>query len=158
MSKRVILLLGLILSISLCVMTVAARQAQPNRSGTDGIFTIALAGDSIITERLSPYKEPEFLRLIDIIRNADVAFANFEMLLHDYEGYPSAASGGTWMRADPIMAKELAWAGIDIVARANNHTGDYSPESMRTTSKYLNEAGIVWAGVGENLQQAREAH
>jgi poly-gamma-glutamate synthesis protein (capsule biosynthesis protein) len=119
---------------------------------------MALTGDSIITERLSPYKEPEFLGLINILKKVDVAFTNLEMLLHDYEGYPNSLSGGVWTRADPLIAKELAWAGIKMVARANNHAGDYSPESMRTTSKYLNEAGIVWAGVGENLQQAREAH
>jgi poly-gamma-glutamate synthesis protein (capsule biosynthesis protein) len=116
---------------------ISVHAQQQNRTGTDGVFTMALMGDSIITERLSPYKEPEFLGMIDLIRNADAAFANFEMLLHDYEGYASALSGGTWMRADPIMAKEIAWAGIDMVARANNHTGDYSPESMRTTSKYI---------------------
>ncbi len=143
----------------LCLLLgISVHAQQQSRTGTDGVFTMALMGDSIITERLSPYKEPEFLGMIDLIRSADAAFANFEMLLHDYEGYPSALSGGTWMRADPMMAKEIAWAGIDMVARANNHTGDYSPESMRTTSKYLTEAGIVWAGVGENLQQAREAH
>ena len=158
MRKRLVAVLYLLVVVSACGLTGAAWQQQDTRTGTDGIFTIALAGDAIITERLSPYKEPEFLGLVNLIRGVDVAFANFEMLLHDYEGYPNALSGGTWMRADPIMAKELAWAGVDIVARANNHTGDYSPESMRTTSKYLSEAGIVWAGVGENLQQAREAH
>jgi poly-gamma-glutamate synthesis protein (capsule biosynthesis protein) len=145
--------------VAFCLFAGISLDAQQqSRTGTDGVFTMALMGDSIITERLSPYKEPEFLGMIDLIRNTDAAFANFEMLLHDYEGYPSALSGGTWMRADPIMAKEIAWAGVDLVARANNHTGDYSPESMRTTSKYLTEAGVVWAGVGENLQQAREAH
>jgi poly-gamma-glutamate capsule biosynthesis protein CapA/YwtB (metallophosphatase superfamily) len=158
MRKRLVAVLYLLVVVSVCGFAGAAWQQQDARTGTDGIFTMALAGDAIITERLSPFKEPEFLNLITLIRGADAAFANFEMLLHDYEGYPNALSGGTWMRADPVMAKELAWAGVDIVSRANNHTGDYSPESMRTTSKYLNEAGIVWAGVGENLQQAREAH
>jgi poly-gamma-glutamate synthesis protein (capsule biosynthesis protein) len=158
MRKRLVAVLYLLVVVSAGGFAGAAWQQQDTRTGTDGIFTMALAGDAIITERLSPYKEPEFLGLINLIRGADAAFANFEMLLHDYEGYPNALSGGTWMRADPVMAKELAWAGVDIVARANNHTGDYSPESMRTTSKYLTEAGIVWAGVGENLQQAREAH
>src|SRR5262245_36608103 len=158
MRKRLVAVLYLLVVVSACGFAGAAWQQQDTRTGTDGIFTMALAGDAIITERLSPFKEPEFLGLINLIRGADAAFANFEMLLHDYEGYPNALSGGTWMRADPVMAREMAWAGVDIVSRANNHTGDYSPESMRTTSKYLTEAGIVWAGVGENLQQAREAH
>lgn len=132
-------------------------QTPMTATGTDGLFTIALTGDSIITQRLSPFREPEYLSMIELVRNADVGFTNLEMLLHDYEGYPSAQSGGTYMRAEPYMAKELAWAGIDMVARANNHTGDYSPEASRTTSKYLDDVGIVHAGVGENLQEAREA-
>lgn len=120
-------------------------------------MTMALTGDSIITQRLAPYKEPQFLQMIDLIRGADVAFTNFEMLFHNYEGYPSAISGGTYMRAEPALAKELAWAGIDVVGLANNHTGDYSHESIVTTAKALDDVGIVHAGTGANLQQAREA-
>lgn len=157
MRKKLLTILILFAAVSVFAAARAAQQPQTN-TGTDGVFTIALTGDSIITQRISPYKEPDYLSMMNLIRNADVGFTNLEMLLHDYEGYPSAQSGGTYMRADPIMAKELVWAGFDLVSRANNHVGDYSPESMRSTTKYLNEAGIVHAGVGENLQQAREAH
>ena len=57
---------------------------------TAASMTMALTGDSIITQRLSPYKEPQFLKMIDLIRSADVAFTNFEMLFHDWEGHPAA--------------------------------------------------------------------
>jgi poly-gamma-glutamate synthesis protein (capsule biosynthesis protein) len=86
-----------------------------------------------------------------------MAFTNFEMLLHDYEPYPSTQSGGTYMRAEPSIAKELVWAGFDMVARANNHSGDYGVEGARLTTKYLAAAGLVQAGVGESLREAREA-
>jgi len=146
------------LSLLLTLPMIAGPSDAAQQPASDERFTMALVGDAIITQRLSPYKEPEFLSMLSLIRNADAAFANFEMLLHDFEGYPNAQSGGTWMRGDRTMAQELAWAGFHLVSRANNHTGDYSPESMRTTSRYLDEAGIVWAGVGENLQQACEPH
>jgi poly-gamma-glutamate capsule biosynthesis protein CapA/YwtB (metallophosphatase superfamily) len=120
-------------------------------------FTMALTGDSIITMRLSVYREPEFLKMIELIRSADVAFTNLEMLFHDYEPYPMHESGGTYMRAAPAMAKELAWAGFDMVSRANNHTGDYGVLGMRLTTKHTAEAGLVQAGVGESLAEAREA-
>src|SRR5262249_30747578 len=119
--------------------------------------TMALTGDSVITQRLSPYREPEFLRLIELIRNADVAFTNVEMLFHNFEGYPTVVSGGTYMRADPAIAKELTWAGFHLGSRANNHTGDYTVESLFSTDRALDDAGMVYAGTGENLQQAREA-
>jgi len=120
-------------------------------------FTMALTGDSIITRKLSVYDEPEYLQMIELIRDADVAFTNLEVLFHDYETYPMAVSGGTWMRADPSLAAELSWAGFDLLARANNHTGDYGVEGMRITSRHVREAGLLDAGVGESLAEAREA-
>jgi poly-gamma-glutamate capsule biosynthesis protein CapA/YwtB (metallophosphatase superfamily) len=120
-------------------------------------MTMALTGDSLITQKLSVHTDPQFTKLIDVIRGADMAFTNFEMLLHDYEPYPSTESGGTYMRAEPSIAKELVWAGFDMVARANNHSGDYGVEGARLTTKYLAEAGLVQAGVGESLREAREA-
>jgi poly-gamma-glutamate capsule biosynthesis protein CapA/YwtB (metallophosphatase superfamily) len=79
------------------------------------------------------------------------------MLFHNYEPYPSTESGGTYMRADPALAQELVWAGFDLVARANNHANDYGVEGARLTTKYVADAGLVQAGVGESLREAREA-
>jgi poly-gamma-glutamate synthesis protein (capsule biosynthesis protein) len=79
------------------------------------------------------------------------------MLFHDYESYPMNEGGGTYLRADPAIAKDIAWAGFDLVSRANNHAGDYGVGAMRLTTRYVAEAGLVQAGVGESLQEAREA-
>ena len=118
---------------------------------------MALTGDSIVNRKLSVYDEPEYLAMIELMRGADIAFTNLETVLHDYEPYPMAESGGTWMRSSPETADELAWAGIDMVARANNHTGDYGVLGMQLTSRYIREAGIVDAGAGMSLAEAREA-
>lgn len=120
-------------------------------------MTMALTGDSIITMKLSVHTDTQFTKMIDLIRGADAAFTNLEMLFDNYEPYPSTQSGGTYMRADPALAKELVWAGFDMVARANNHANDYGVEGMRLTTKYIAEAGVVQAGVGESLREAREA-
>jgi poly-gamma-glutamate synthesis protein (capsule biosynthesis protein) len=60
------------------------------------------------------------------------------------------------MRAEPALAKELVWAGFDMVSRANNHTGDYGVEGLRLTTRYVEAAGLVHAGAGETLIEARE--
>ncbi|RLA32236.1 MAG: CapA family protein [Gammaproteobacteria bacterium] len=146
-----------VMSVVLTSGLALAEQSIAQHRTADESFTMALTGDSIITRKLSVYDEPEFLQMIDLIRSADMAFTNLEMLFHNYEPYPMAESGGTWMRGDPELAKELAWAGIDMVSRANNHTGDYGALGMRLTSKYVEEAGIVHAGVGNSLAEAREA-
>ena len=41
---------------------------------------LTLTGDSIINERMSVFKEPEFTKLFDLIRGADAAFTNLEMM------------------------------------------------------------------------------
>jgi poly-gamma-glutamate synthesis protein (capsule biosynthesis protein) len=120
-------------------------------------FTIALTGDSIIMQRLQVFKEPEFTKLFDLIRGADAAFTNLETLFHDYEAPPAHESGGTWMRTDPPILKELVWAGFDLVSRANNHAGDFGAQGAQITSRYVREAGLVEAGVGNSLAEAREA-
>ena len=120
-------------------------------------LTMALTGDSIITRKLSVYEEPEFLRMIDLLRGADLAFTNLEILFHDWESYPMSSSGGTYMRAQPELVQEFVWAGIDIGSLANNHSGDYGPPAMLLTEKYVREAGMIAAGVGRSLAEAREA-
>ncbi|MBI4539923.1 MAG: CapA family protein [Gemmatimonadetes bacterium] len=136
-------------------------RAQDGFADADGNITMALTGDAIISRQLSAYAEPPFLRMIEIIRNADVGFTNLEILLHNYEddvipsiGYlPRAA--GTYMRASPDLARELAWAGFNIVARANNHAVDFGIGGIRATDRALDAAGLVHAGTGDNLALAR---
>ncbi len=139
-----------------CLAVVAAF-AVTLSSQSSGSFTMALTGDSIITRRISVYTEPAHTKLYELIRGADAAFTNLEMLFHDYEPYAMNESGGTYMRAEPSLLKDLVWAGFDLVSRANNHTGDYGAEGMRITTKHVSAAGLVQAGAGEDLAQAREA-
>jgi len=130
---------------------------QESDLSADSSFTMALTGDSIITRKLSVYAEPSFIEMIELLRGADVAFTNIEMLFHDYESYPMSSSGGTYMRASPELTKDLVWAGIDLGSLANNHSGDYGPPAMLRSADYVRKAGIVAAGVGKSLAEAREA-
>lgn len=133
------------------------RAAEQPSSSSGGDVTIALTGDSILTRRVSVYQESGFLALMSLVRGADAAFTNLETLFHDYEGWPMHESGGTWMRSDPALVKELTWAGFDLVSRANNHAGDFGASGMTATSRHVVDAGLVEAGVGRSLSEAREA-
>jgi len=134
--------------------------AQP--PGRDNNFRIALAGDSTIVRRMSVYDDPAYLQMIKRIRDADVAFTNFEDLVHNYESAPAAAGGGfgtpsagTYMQADPFVLDELKWAGFRLFSLANNHSYDYEAEGLLTSMQHFDRAGLVYAGVGENLARAR---
>ncbi|HUE87516.1 MAG TPA: CapA family protein [Vicinamibacterales bacterium] len=146
-----------LLTFALAMLALWTVAAVPTGARQSSEMSFALTGDSIITRRLSVYDEPAFLRVINLIRSADVGFTNLEMLFHDYEPYAMSSSGGTYMRAEPALVKDLVWAGFDLVARANNHSGDYGVLGMNLTTEYVGEAGLVQAGVGQSLAEAREA-
>lgn len=118
-------------------------------------FRVALVGDSIINRRISVYDEPPFVELLNRIRSADAGFTNFEMLVHDFQ-YPGApVSGGTYMGAPPFVIDELKWAGFKLFAAANNHSFDFGTEGMLSNLHALRQAGVTYAGIGENLARAR---
>ncbi len=146
----------LAVALTLLAAALPATAQQPHADAA-GQITFALTGDAIITRRLSVFEEPEFLRMRQLMLDADVAYTNLEILLHDYgpDVIPAAASGGTYMRADPAMAKELAWLGVDMVSAANNHTMDFGVGGLRATLRAAEAAGLVHAGAGENLAEAR---
>lgn len=124
-------------------------------TGRDTRFTLAAAGDAIITRRLSTLEDDRLSALCDRIRDADASLVNLEVLLHDYEGYPAAESGGTYMRSPPWAADELVQAGFNLFAAANNHTGDYSHGGMEATMRELEQREISYAGLGRTLSAAR---
>jgi len=149
----------LALTLALFAVQPASLSSQsplPHADG-NGTLTLALAGDAIITRKLSVYQEPEFLALREVVQSATAAFANLEMLFHDFgpEIIPAASSGGTYMQADPSLAEELIWMGFDMVSMANNHTGDYGIGGLRSTLRTVEDVGLVHAGTGENLAEAR---
>jgi poly-gamma-glutamate capsule biosynthesis protein CapA/YwtB (metallophosphatase superfamily) len=121
-------------------------------------ISLVATGDSLITMKQSVHSEPEFMELVDLIREADIAFTNHEMLLHDYDEdcYPSAQSGGTYTRAPPDIIEELIWMGFDMVSTANNHSLDYMYGGLFSTKAYLEAAGVPHAGTGKDLQEARQ--
>ena len=120
-------------------------------------MSLVATGDSLITLKQSVYSEPNYLRLLQLIRGVDVAFTNLEMLLHDYEEdcYPAAECGGTYTRAQPEILDELIWMGFDMMGTANNHSLDYMYGGLFSTIDYLRAAGVPYAGTGSNLAEAR---
>ena len=63
-------------------------------------ISIAVGGDAMITRRMRAFQEPRFLKLVEILRGADVSLVNLEMLFHDYESSWQWSSA-TYTRSDP---------------------------------------------------------
>jgi poly-gamma-glutamate capsule biosynthesis protein CapA/YwtB (metallophosphatase superfamily) len=119
-----------------------------------GDISIAIAGDAMISRRMREFREPMFLKLIDLVRQADVSVANLEFLFHDYES-SWGWSHGTYTRAAPHVIDELTWMGFDAFFTANNHSFDFSEGGFLTTLRHLDERGIPHSGGGIDIDHAR---
>ena len=120
-----------------------------------GNFTIALAGDTMLTRKLTPFKEERFLKLREILRGADASFANLEGTVHTWDEGTPGITQGTFMTTEPHLLDELKWLGINLVCCANNHAFDYGEDGVLANLKHLDAAGLVHAGTGKNLAAAR---
>ena len=120
-------------------------------------FSLALAGDAILTRRLSALDSPRLDATRSRLREADATVANLEVLpIEEDAGTPAANSGGTYMRAPPWVLDELAWAGIDLFPAATNHAGDYGHDGMRAAMAELETRELPYAGLGRTLARARQ--
>jgi poly-gamma-glutamate capsule biosynthesis protein CapA/YwtB (metallophosphatase superfamily) len=133
--------------------------AELQMSVSDG-FTLTTVGDLIISRPLSQYaaREPGFKTVLETLRQGDALYGNMETPILDirsFKGYPYSYAGDWTLSALPSVAKDLKSMGFDFVSRANNHAEDWGIEGMRETSHWLDDAGIVWAGVGEDRGLAR---
>jgi poly-gamma-glutamate synthesis protein (capsule biosynthesis protein) len=118
-------------------------------------LALFLAGDAMITRPWSQVRDPAFERLVAEMRGADVSIVNLETVIHEFDGHPQADSGGVYMSAPPAIAAELKWAGVDMVAHANNHAFDYGSIGLLETLQHAEAAGLLLAGAGPDLQRAR---
>jgi poly-gamma-glutamate capsule biosynthesis protein CapA/YwtB (metallophosphatase superfamily) len=140
----------------LAVAAAASRLTLPAEAATAQPITLAAVGDCLIT-RGFVRDDPRLQPLLSILRGADVTFGNFEMTLPDPDMYPAAtgACGDLNNSAEGPLPEELRWAGFKIMGLPNNHSLDYGIEGMFATAKKVGAAGIVHAGTGRNLEEAR---
>ena len=122
---------------------------------SDMSLTLALTGDSIIQRRLHSWDDPVVRPLFDLIRGADLAFTNLEVLPNDYRGDPAQESGGSHFGAPAWVLDDLVEAGFDLFAFATNHSLDYSISGLMAAMEALEQRGLLYAGTGRNLEDAR---
>jgi len=151
------------LGIHLCVLvaclmgcrpTVGESAPQTRESAESEVFTVFVAGDTIITQPWSGLADGDFSSVAQMMRDADVTVVNLETTIGNFMGSPQAKSSGSYFMVPPIMARELAWAGIDMVGGANNHTFDYGTVGVLETVEHVRAAGLALAGAGEDAQRA----
>ncbi len=117
---------------------------------------LSLTGDSILFRRLNSLADPRIKGLFDRIRACDVNFTNLELVANDHEGDPVLDHGGTHFGAPSWVLDELREAGFNLFAAATNHSLDYGTSGLRKMIRSLDERELVYAGIGVNLEEARQ--
>lgn len=115
---------------------------------------IVATGDSILTRSLSPIGRPDFASVVELVRGADVAFTNLEIVFPGDTRQPAATYHGTHLGTRPELLDELRWMGFDLYGMANNHATDYGTDGLVRSMEQLRSRNMVFAGVGRTLREA----
>ena len=160
-SRRRVLALGSAFVVLALGLAVVGQVAAPQRDRTADMamkitdpFTVATVGDLLVLRPASQWGDPGLQAALRIVRDADVSFGNMESSMSDMRNFDGPMRG--WMGTKEVGADVKAM-GFDLLNRANNHVFDSDQQGMFATHKLLDEAGLVHAGAGKNLQDARAA-
>ncbi len=118
-------------------------------------LSFALSGDSIIQRRLLSRADPVLCPLFDLVRAADIAFTDLEVLANDYRGDPALECGGSHFGAPAWVLDELTDGGFNLFATATNHCGDYGISGLLHSIGAMEHRGLSFAGTGRQLEDAR---
>jgi len=139
----------------------AVDRAEPLRLSRPGgqDITLLFAGDTLEGDAAEPllrekgYQYP-FSLTVDLLREADLAIVNQEGPISDggdrfpiYKDYV--------YRALAPSAAALAWAGVDVLALANNHSIDWGASGLADSARLAVENGMVVIGAGMDEVEAR---
>ena len=156
---------GLAASLAIGVALGACGSVAPEPASTadhDRLVTIAFGGDVNLGRRqnaISARDGPEqALEEVPTLREADVAIVNLESVVSAVgaAGVEKGESGPFYFRGRPEMLNVLVSAGVDAVATANNHSGDYGPDALLDQAGLLDVSGIAHAGSGVDRHAACE--
>ena len=109
-------------------------------------FTIAVVCDIIIANPQSMNPDPGFQAVLRILDHADVVTGNYEGNIIDGRTFAGSGPGG--FAGTPAVAADLKAMGFDIVARSNNHAGEYGYEGHLETNRWLDPCPSSTTGQG----------
>lgn len=120
-----------------------------------GPITIAATGDALVARALED--EDAFGPVRDIVAAATLATTNLDLVLlgPDEAREAAALPQPRWPFGSARDAETLREAGFDFVSLANNHAFDYDVIGLASTRRILTAGGLLHAGTGLDLTEAR---
>ena len=102
-----------------------------------GDFNLVVTGDSMVSRKLTPFTEKNYLAIRDICQGADATFTNLESTVREPDEGIHDMSVGTMMTTPPHLLEDLKWLGVNMVSTANNHATDFGHDGLVATSMRL---------------------
>ena len=118
---------------------------------------ITATGDSILNQGFPEEGYDGFDEIKAFIERGDAKIGNLETTVTNWDTYPSAYSGGTWISCEPRVLDHYLRLGLNFLGFANNHTMDMGPDGLLETLEHVHARGVAIAGAGPNLAKASEA-
>lgn len=113
---------------------------------------VMLAGSATPLLERRGYDYP-FTATAPLLHGGDLSVANLEAPI-TRRGTEFVAKRYRF-RTNPAATAALKRAGFSVLALANNHMMDFGPEGLHDTLANLERQGILFAGAGESLREAR---
>ena len=161
------------LALLLTALPVPGSDAIPQQNDDESSVTLAIVGQALI--KVDPRQQwpNPFAGIRPILRDADVAFTNFEMAVDDGCGVPPdyqvvlgepeldeeqrpGNTGGPHTVREDVM-DFLASMNFGLQSLANNHSWDLGDCSVMATIAAAEKYGVTHAGTGRNLEEATQA-
>ncbi len=111
------------------------------------------AGDMLVQRRI-PKGYEGFDAVKAQVERGDARYINLETTIHNGEYAGNAFCGGSYLRAPKTALDDLKMFGFNMTSVVNNHSFDFGADGLLATKRALDEAGLVSAGIGENLHEA----
>src|SRR5207244_13159132 len=100
-----------------------------------GTYVVAATGDLLMQEPIGKMIDP---KIQQILRDADTTIGNMEAVIVERRDWPFGLSGN-WSPKE--TAADIAGLGFDLLTGANNHTWNMGEEGIRSSIKFLDQAG-----------------
>lgn len=132
-------------------------QAPPKPSTLKGRFSLVGVGELLYSQPMADRDDPELQKVLEIVKAGDVAIANREGPIFDPDTFSATGYGHGMLWGAGSLGQDTKAMGIDMVTLANNHSTDWGEAGLLETKRLHEAAGIVTAGGGRNLREARRA-
>ena len=148
-------------AVSALMLTASQSQApekydpaiETQNTIADG-FIFAAVGDITMPLPLAKWGDATFQEALKPVKASDVAYANLEGSLIDWDDFVGPFAPGANRYGIPDTAADIKEMGFDAIGHANNHAFDYGVEGLLQTNEILEEAGLVYMGSGKNYGAA----